>query len=87
VIRRAAFGVALLVVTALAPARAVAADDLAQQQAALDRHLLRVQQARFEADARGDDPRRLKHLQREFVRTQSRRRDLARAAQQSARTD
>jgi hypothetical protein len=62
-------------------------DELAARQAAVDRHLLRVQQARFEAEARGDDPRRLDHLGRAFRRTQERRRDLARAAAAIARTD
>jgi hypothetical protein len=62
-------------------------DELAARQRATDRHLLRVQQERFEAQARGDEPRRLKRLEREFRRTQQRRRDLARAAERAARTD
>jgi hypothetical protein len=56
-------------------------EELAAQRAAVDRHLLRVQQERFEAEARGDEPRRLKRLGREFHRTQERRRDLAHAAE------
>jgi hypothetical protein len=61
-------------------------EELAARQAAVDRHLLRVQQERFEAEARGDDARRLKRLGREFRRTQERRRDLARAAEEQSGT-
>jgi hypothetical protein len=87
---------ALAVVVALfLMARPVAADPsapsdaetLAARQHAVDRHLLRVQQARFEAAARGDDPRRVKRLDKEFHRTQVRRRDLARTAEQAAQSD
>ena len=85
-------GFAALVVTAV-PARAAGTarppvprdrEEIAAQQTAVDRHLLRVQRERFEADARGDDPRRLRRLGREFRRTQLRRRDLAHAAEQAA---
>jgi hypothetical protein len=41
-------------------------DEIASKQEALDRHLLRVQQERFEAAARGEETRRLKRLDREF---------------------
>jgi hypothetical protein len=61
-------------------------EELAAKQKAADRHLLRVQQQRFEADARGDDPLRLKRLQREFRRTQQRRRALTQAAEQAKRS-
>ena len=72
---------ALVLVTRLAAAEpSLDADELARKQDAVDRHLLRVQQERFEADARGDDNRRLKRLDREFRRTQKRRGELARAA-------
>jgi len=54
-------------------------ETLEAQQAAIDKHLLRVQQERFEADARGDDPRKLRRLTKEFRRTQDRRRDTQRA--------
>lgn len=81
---------AVLLVTRQAAAGSAALTDpeeLAAKQKAADRHLLRVQQERFEADARGDDPRRLKRLEREFRRTQVRRRELARAAEQAERSD
>jgi hypothetical protein len=54
-------------------------EDLEAQQGAIERHLLRVQQERFEAQARGEKPATLKRLTKEFQRTQARRRDTARA--------
>ncbi len=57
-------------------------EELTARQAAIDHHLLRVQRARFEAEARGDDPRRVNHLAKEFRRTQERRRDAAHALEQ-----
>lgn len=60
------------------------ADDLARQERAASRHLLRVQREKFEATARGESPRKLARLAREFERTQKRRygllRDLDRLA-------
>ena len=83
-----AAAIALVLVTrpAAADPAALDADEMARKQDAVDRHLLRVQQARFEAKARGDDTRTLKRLDREFRRTQKRRGELARAAQQAARS-
>ena len=72
-----------------APARAAAAppptadksshEALEAEQATIEKHLLRVQQERFEAAARGDADRTQRHLQKEFARTQARRRDVMRA--------
>ena len=76
-----AAAVGLVLVTRLAAAEpSLDADEIASKQAAVDRHLLRVQQERFEAEARGDDKRRMKRLDREFRRTQKRRCELGRAA-------
>src|SRR5213594_4042834 len=56
-------------------------DDLQREQRRIEHHLLRVQQARFEARNRQDPPGKLKRLEKEFQRTQKRRlgviRDLA----------
>lgn len=51
-------------------------EELAREQDTVERHLLRVQQERFEARARGEDPKKLKRLEREFKRTYSRRMDV-----------
>jgi len=48
-------------------------EELAREQDTVERHLLRVQQERFEAKARGDDTKTLKRLEREFKRTYGRR--------------
>jgi hypothetical protein len=48
-------------------------EELARQQDTVERHLLRVQQERFEANARGEDSKTLKRLDREFKRTYGRR--------------
>jgi hypothetical protein len=53
-------------------------DDLARQERATSRHLLRVQREKFEATARGESPRKLARLAREFERTQKRRHGLLR---------
>jgi hypothetical protein len=63
--------------TAEAPSR----DDLEAEKARIEKHLLRVQAERFEAQARGDDTKALKHLDREFHRTQQRRGDVIRDLQ------
>jgi hypothetical protein len=68
-------------------ARAMDDEERAAKQNAVERHLLRVQQERFEAEARGEDARRMKRLNREFRRTQLRRRDLMRDAQNAAPTN
>ena len=75
-----------------APARAAAAppptadkpsrETLEAKQATIEKHLLRVQQERFEAEARGDADPTQRHLQKEFERTQARRRDVMRALDQ-----
>ena len=51
--------------------------EIEARKARIEKHLLRVQAARFEADARGDDPRERKKLSREFKRTQQRRIEAA----------
>ena len=58
--------------------RADNADDeeLAHQQDRVEKHLLRVQQERFEARARGEDVKSLKRLDREFKRTYGRRNEI-----------
>lgn len=61
------------------PGASSSREKLEARQSAIDRHLLRVQQARFEAEARGEDARKLKRLGKEFRRTQERRRDTAHA--------
>jgi hypothetical protein len=76
--------VLLMLGTGAAAADPLDADEIAIKQEAVDRHLLRVQQERFEAEARGEDTRRLKRLDREFRRTQKRRGELARDAARAA---
>ena len=51
-------------------------EDLAHQQDRVEKHLLRVQQERFEARARGEDVKSLKRLDREFKRTYGRRNEI-----------
>ena len=77
---------ALVLVTRVAAADPLDADEIARKQEAVDRHLLRVQQERFEAEARGEDTRTLKRLDREFRRTQKRRGELAAEAEKAARS-
>jgi hypothetical protein len=48
-------------------------EELEARQRRIDHHLIRVQQERFEAKARGDSPKTLRRLEREFKRTQQRR--------------
>jgi len=62
-------------------------DELVTRQRGIDRHLLRVQRERFEAEARGDPPRRLKRLGTEFRRTQERRADMLRQIKRLEPTD
>jgi|GEM_PF-2464002 len=66
-------GLATLLLT-VGMARAQAAPDAATaaHDRALARHLLRLQQARFEAQNRGEPPARLKALARQFQHTQRR---------------
>jgi hypothetical protein len=58
---------------AMAETDAESDEELARQQDRVEHHLLRVQQERFEAKARGEDPKKLKRLEREFKRTYGRR--------------
>ena len=44
-------------------------EELAHQQDRVEKHLLRVQQERFEARARGEDVKSLRRLDREFKHT------------------
>jgi hypothetical protein len=60
----------------IGPALAEAVEELAREQDRVEHHLLRVQQERFEAKARGEDPKKLKRLDREFKRTYGRRMDV-----------
>jgi hypothetical protein len=70
--------IALLLLLAASTTRADNADDeeLAHQQDRVEKHLLRVQQERFEARARGEDVKSLKRLDREFKRTYGRRNEI-----------
>ena len=70
---RLAAALALLIAASGIPARAESDEELAEQQDRVERHLLRVQQERFEARARGEDPKSLRRLDREFKRTYGRR--------------
>jgi len=56
------------------------ARELAEQERRVSRHLLRVQQERFEAK-NGNDPNKLKRLEKEFRRTQKRYGDVHRESQ------
>ncbi len=72
-----AAALALLVsASTIGTAMAESDEELAREQDTVERHLLRVQQERFEARARGEDPKKLKRLEREFKRTYSRRMDV-----------
>jgi len=53
-------------------------DEIEAEQQRIEHHMLRVQQERFEARARGDAPKTLRRLDREFERTQQRRIDTIR---------
>jgi hypothetical protein len=61
--------------------------DLGAEEHRIGKHLLRVQQQRFEARMRGDSPRTLRHLEREFRRTQQRHADVTDAIERSAAVD
>jgi len=58
------------------------AEELQRQQDRVEKHLLRVQQERFEAKARGEDKKSLQRLEREFKRTYSRRNAVIEAEKQ-----
>jgi len=66
----------LLSFTAASRADDADAEELARQQDRVEKHLLRVQQERFEARARGDDTKSVRRLDREFKRTYGRRNDI-----------
>lgn len=69
-----AAALALLVsASTIGTAMAESDEELAREQDTVERHLLRVQQERFEAKARGEDTKKLKRLDREFKRTYGRR--------------
>lgn len=57
-------------------------EELARQQDRVEKHLLRVQQERFEAKARGDDKKSLQRLEREFKHTYGRRNAIIDAEKQ-----
>jgi hypothetical protein len=65
----------------LAAGAALGDEDLERRERAVDKHLLRVQQERFEARARGDDAATLRRLDREFKRTETRRRAVLKEEQ------
>ena len=66
----------LLSLATTSRAEDVADQDLAHQQDRVEKHLLRVQQERFEARARGEDVKSLRRLDREFKRTYGRRNEI-----------
>jgi hypothetical protein len=73
---RTILAAALAILLAAPCATSALADDveeLEQQRERVEKHLLRVQQERFEARARGDDKHSLRRLDREFKRTYGRR--------------
>src|SRR5262249_61865217 len=57
-------------------------EELEAEQATIEKHLLRVQQERFEAANRGDDEDEQARLKKDFESTQNRRRDVIRQLQQ-----
>ena len=72
-----AIAVALLLsVVANVRAEDLSDEELAHQQDRVEKHLLRVQQERFEARARGDDNKSVRRLDREFKRTYGRRTEI-----------
>jgi hypothetical protein len=66
----------LLSVATTLRADEVSDEELVHQQNRIEKHLLRVQQERFEARARGDDTKSLRRLDREFKRTYGRRNEI-----------
>lgn len=66
----------------LPKAGASSREELERREAGLAHHLLRVQQERFEAEARGESPARLKSLDSQFRRAQRRRMDALRELDQ-----
>jgi succinate dehydrogenase/fumarate reductase flavoprotein subunit len=83
-----AAAIALLVLASGVPGAwaGTTADDeeLARQQDRVEKHLLRVQQERFEARARGEDEKTLHRLDKEFKRTYGRRMDVIDERKQQA---
>ena len=66
----------LLSVSITVRAEDVTDEELAHQQDRVEKHLLRVQQERFEARARGDNSKSVRRLEREFKRTYGRRMEI-----------
>jgi hypothetical protein len=58
--------------------------DLEARQRGIEEHMLKIQRERFEAASRGDSEKELKRLDREFKRTQERRREVLKARAASA---
>ena len=52
--------------------------DIDARQRRIEHHLIRVQRQRFEAEARGDSPKAVRRLDKEFKHTQRRRIDVIR---------
>jgi succinate dehydrogenase/fumarate reductase flavoprotein subunit len=63
----------ILAALVVAGATAAEREEIEARKRTIEKHLLKVQQQRFEAQARGESPARLERLEREFQRTQQRR--------------
>jgi hypothetical protein len=61
--------------------------DLEAEDRRIVNHLLRVQRERFEARMRGDSPRTLRRLEREFRRTQQRHAEVTDAIERNEAVD
>lgn len=66
------------------PGQSLNDGDLEARQRGIEHHLLKVQRERFEAASRGESEKTLKRLDREFKRTQDRRREVLKAREASA---
>jgi len=67
---------------ALPKAGASSREELEAREAVMARHLLRIQQERFEAEARGESPATLNRLDSQFRRARQRRADALHALDQ-----
>ncbi len=76
--RRLLTPVILAATMAVGSAGASEREDMESRTRTIEKHLIKIQQERFEARARGESPARLKRLEREFRRTQRRRIDAIR---------
>ena len=63
-------------------ANASSREELEAREVGESRHMLRIQQERFEAEARGESPEHLKSLDSQFRRARQRRADALRALDQ-----